>query len=105
MRDVISDLANWPRRINQEPIIKSTNEAYLYAQLIYDDQAKQNGLTSYREVTYKRLAVERSKKNPNFTIMIDLAARAHFYKECLDEIQRIKEEMANKKGGESNDTE
>lgn len=94
MRDIISDLANWPRRINQEPIIKSTNEAYLYAQLIYDDQAKQNGLTSYRDATYKRLAEHRSKKIPNFTIMIDLASRAHFYKECLDEIQRIKEEKS-----------
>lgn len=93
MRDVISDLANWPRRINQEPIIKSTNEAYLYAQLIYDDPGKQTALSSYRDNTYKQLAFERSKKRPNFSTMIDLAARAHFYKECLDEVRRIKEEI------------
>lgn len=93
MRDIISFLANWPRRGNQEPIFQSTNEAYLYAQLIYDNPAKQNALNSYREVTYKRLAVERSKKKPNFSTMIHLAARAHFYKECLDEVRRIKEEI------------
>lgn len=93
MRYLISDLADWPRRRNQEPIFRSTNEAYLYAQLIYDNPGKQTALTSYRENTYKKLAVERSKKKPNFSIMIDLAARAHFYKECLDEVDRIKKEF------------
>lgn len=93
MRDVISDLANWPRRRNQEPIFKSTNEAYLYAQLIFDKPEKQTGLTSYRENTYRQLALERSKKKPNFTTMIALAARAHFYRECLDEVDRIKKEV------------
>ncbi|GAH73707.1 unnamed protein product, partial [marine sediment metagenome] len=37
--------------------------------------------------------LERSKKKPNFSKMIDLAARAHFYKECLDEVERIKKEV------------
>lgn len=93
MRDVISDLASWPRRRNHEPILKSTNEAYLYAQLIYDNLAKQTSLISYRDNTYKQLAFERSKKKPNFTTMIYLAARAHFYKECLEEVDRIKKEV------------
>jgi len=78
MRDVISDLANWPRRRNQEPIFQSTNEAYLYAQLIYDKPEKQTALTSYRENTYKQLSIERSKKKLNFNTMLDLTARAHF---------------------------
>lgn len=93
MRDIISDLANWPRRRNQEPIFRSTNEAYLYAQLIYNDPGKQTALSSYRDNTYRQLALERSKKRPNFSTMIDLAARAHFYKECLDEVDRIKKEL------------
>lgn len=92
MRDVISDLANWPRRMNKEPIFQSTNEAYLYSQLIYNDPGKQTALISYRENTYRQLALERSKKKPNFSKMIDLAARAHFYTECLDEVHRIREE-------------
>ncbi|MBA7603615.1 hypothetical protein ES703_10729 [subsurface metagenome] len=93
MRDVISDLANWPRRRNQEPIFQSTNEAYLYAQLIYNNPREQTALSFYRVNTYRQLALERSKKKPNFSTMIDLAARAHFYKECLEEVERIKKEV------------
>ncbi len=93
MRYVISDLASWPRRRNHEPILKSTNEAYLYAQLIYNNLAKQTSLISYRDNTYYHLKRERVKKKPNFTVMIDLAARAHFYTECLDEVHRINSEL------------
>ena len=34
MRETITNLAGWPIRRSGQPILKSTNEAFLYAQLI-----------------------------------------------------------------------
>ena len=92
MRDNISDLAMWPRRRNGQPIFKSTNEAFLYAQLIYDTPPKKADLIIYRQEVYKQLKVQRDRKKPNLQNMMDLAVRAQFYRECLEECHRIEEE-------------
>lgn len=92
MRDTISDLANWPRRRNGQPFLNSTNESFLYAQLIHDNPPKKADLIIYRQEVYKQLKVQRDRKKPNLQNMMDLAVRAQLYRECLQECHRIEEE-------------
>lgn len=95
MRDNISDLANWPKRRNGQPFLNSTNESYLYAQLIYDNPPKKADLIIYRQEVYKQLKAERERKKPNLQTMMDKAVRAQFFRECLEECQRITDENFN----------
>lgn len=95
MRHHISDLDNWPLNLIGWPIFTSTNEAMLYAQLIYDKPDKQQDLLHYREETYQELRWEREKKEPDLQVMMDLAVTGQFFRECFNECQRLKDEKIN----------
>jgi hypothetical protein len=99
MRDNISDLANWPKTHGLQPILKSTNEAFLYAQLIYAEPDKQQDLCHYRVDTYKKLKAERERERPNINNMFALAVRAQFFREAFEECLRIKDENSKAIGG------
>lgn len=99
MTATITDLANWPTRRDLQPILNSTEEALLYAQLIHRHIQRQTDLASYREQIYKLLSVERRRPNPDLQRMMNLAVRAQFYRECLEEAQRINAEARNLQGG------
>jgi len=92
MEDKPKTLANWPLMENGQPLLKTTNQALLYAQLIYKREDKQKQLAVCRAGIYKPFYQERDKKDPDFDIMMGLAIRAQFYRECLEEVQRIKDE-------------
>lgn len=98
MRYKLTDLNSWPLRKNQEPIFDSTNDAFLYAQLICDLQEKQDLLRAYRKAIYRALKYLREKDNPNLDRMMNLAVRAQFLRECLEECQRINNEKFNTNG-------
>lgn len=89
----------WPTRSSGAPILKTTNDAFLYAQLIYKRKDKQYALASYRQQTYRILKQVRENENPDLDYMMELAVRAQFYRECLEECQRIKDEKFNTPAG------
>lgn len=93
------DLANWPLNLIGWPILTSTNEAFLYAQLIYNDPDKQAHLVRYRQETYAELRRERDKKDPDLQHMMDLAVTAQFFREAFMECLRIQDENSNPTGG------
>lgn len=95
MSHILSDLANWPVRKNKEPILSSTHDAFLYAQLIYHRQDKQDWLTVCRSNAYIQLKAEREKEKPNPQRMMDLSVKAQLFRETLDEVQRINDEGYN----------
>ena len=99
MRDNISNLASWPKRRSGEVIFKTTNEALLYAQLIFNEPDKQQELCHYRVNAYKKLKAERERKKPNLDKMFALAVRGQFFREAFMECQRIKDENSNPTGG------
>lgn len=99
MRDNISDLANWPKNLAGQPILQSTNEAFLYAQLIYAEPDKQQDLCHYRVDAYKKLKAERQRKHPNINNIFSLAVRAQFFREAFEECLRIKDENSKSTGG------
>ena len=92
MTDTPKDLANWPLNLIGWPIFTSTHDAFLYAQLIYDDPYLQAHLVKYREETYAQLRLEREKKYPDLQVMMDLAVTAQFYREAFMEAARINAE-------------
>lgn len=92
MRDTITDLENWPTRDSGQPILKSTNEAFLYAQLVCNRPIESRALLHYREKTYTQLRLEREKKNPNLQAMMDLAVIAQLFREAFTETLRINNE-------------
>jgi len=92
MPPTISDLANWPKDRRGLPIFTSTHDALLYAQLVAHDKDRQELLSISREDIYIKLKHERHSKKPNLQRMMDLAVKAQFYRECLEECQRIKDE-------------
>lgn len=94
----LTDLNCWPLRDNGEPIFQSTNDAFLYAQLIYDLPEKQDLLDTYRHRAFSVLKFIREGKDPDLQAMMDLAVRAQSFRECLEECQRIKAEKVNTPG-------
>lgn len=105
MRETITGLANWPVRKNGQPLLRSTHEALLYAQLIYGDEGRQSALMTFREEAYKKLRWERRKENPNPQTMMDLAVRAQLFREAFMECLRIKSEEDKPTEGKVNDTD
>jgi len=93
MNDIPKDLANWPLNPIGWPILTSTREAFLYAQLIHNFPHKQAHLALYREATYKQLRHEREKKDPDLQHMMDLAVTAQLYREAYMEAARINVEF------------
>lgn len=82
---------SWPRRRSGDPIITSTEQATFFAHLVSDKIEIINLLTKLRKKAYFDIGVQRSRTKPNGQIMMDLAFRAQFYRECLEEIKRINE--------------
>lgn len=99
MTDTPKDLATWPLNLIGWPILTSTREALLYAQLIYDDPDQIDHLVHYRKETYQQLTHERDKKDPDGQIMMDLAITAQLYREAFMEAARINHEAFYPEGG------
>lgn len=86
----LTDLNSWPLRRPYDPIFKTTNDAFLYARLIVDLEKYQKPLVFFRQQTIRSVKHEQQKENPEWDHLMALAARAQFYRECLEEVERIK---------------
>ena len=81
----------WPLRKNGEPIFTCTEDAIYFGHLVYDKVEWIDKLTRLRKKAYFDIAVQRSKTTPSYQRMMDLAVRAQFYREALEEVKRINE--------------
>ena len=79
----------WPLRKNGEPIFTCSEDAVYFAHLVFDKVEWIDKLTRLRKNAYFDIAVHRSSPKPNYQRMMDLAVRAQFYRECLEEVRRI----------------
>ena len=80
---------SWPRTQAGDPIFTSSGQAIYFAHLVSDRIETITLLTKLRKRAYFDIAVQRSKPKPNHQRMMDLAFKAQFYRECLEEIKRI----------------
>jgi len=79
----------WPRTKDNNPIFTCTEDAIYFAHLASDKIEVIDKLKKLRKRAYFEIAVLRKRVTPNFQRMMDLAVKAQFYRECLEEITRI----------------
>lgn len=91
MRDIPYNLEGWPRRKNGEPIFTSTEMAIFYAHLIGDSLKAQSEILAARKKAVLECEAMRVKTNPNLNRAFEIAVKAQFCRECLEEVERIKE--------------
>jgi len=84
-------LDNWPRRGRGDIIFKDTHEAIYYAHLVDDRVSTYHLIEKWRRNTLQDLEAIKTRRPLNFDRMMDLAVRSQFYRECMEEIQRINE--------------
>lgn len=80
---------SWPRTQGDDPIFTCSEEAIYYAHLCSDEKDEINRLTMLRRAAYQGIAKLRAARQPNYQRMMDLAVKAQFYRECIEEIGRI----------------
>lgn len=93
MKTRIMSLDNWPRLNNGGYMFQNTEEAFFFANLALDKPAVISNLK--RSMVLARVAIhnERTRSVPNLQRMLDLAVKSQFFRECLEEIHRIKKEV------------
>ena len=92
MKIRITDLTQWPRTKNGSPIFTCSEEAIFFAHLIFKDETERLKLVHLRRKALFDLKVMRAKATPNYQRMMDLAVKGQFYRECLEEVERIEKE-------------
>lgn len=83
------DLRTWPRGRNGQPIFTCSEDAIYFAHLAHDQIFWVDMLIRLRKKAYMELAYIRKRAKPDYQKMMDLAVKAQFYRECLEEITRI----------------
>jgi len=99
MREYSYTLHSWPRDKGGNPIFTCTEQAIFFAHLCSDEEGESDRLALLRKASYVAIAEQRSKREPNYQRMMDLAFKAQMYRECLEEIQRINDSKYDLKNG------
>lgn len=89
MKVIMADVAHWPRTRKGEPIFQGTEEAYFYANLIFDNEKEIKLIRKAMENARQDVHEMRNKGSKQLNKMYSLACKAQFYRECLDELDRI----------------
>lgn len=91
MRTYSYTFDTWPRTGDGTFIFTCSEQAIYFAHLASDKIEVVDLLTKLRKKAYFDIGVIRSTASPNLQRMMDLAVKAQFYREALEEIKRINE--------------
>lgn len=89
MKLIIADLANWPKTTKGQPIFKCSEEANFYANLIFDNEKEIKVIRKAMENARQDVHEMRQRRSKNLDRMMHLACKGQFYRECLEELDRI----------------
>ncbi|MBA7621638.1 hypothetical protein ES703_29003 [subsurface metagenome] len=89
MTPIIADLADCRKTKAGLPIFQSTEEAYFYANFIFDDPNRIEQIRLATEITRQDLKHLREKRCEDFDLIMRMATVSQFYRECLEEVDRI----------------
>lgn len=84
MLDVVRYLLDWPRNEKGEVIFRDTHDAHFYATMVHDFNDLVEEIAPLLEIAKRDLQAEREKPVPNQTLMIHLACKHQFYRECIE---------------------
>ena len=93
MTNLTERAEQWPRRKNHEIIFKDTHQAIFYANLIASNKRLVDEIDLCRRQARRELMAERQKPVLNHDRLMDIAVKAQFFRECLEEVKRIREEQ------------
>ena len=88
----ITDYNQWPRTKGGDPIFTCSEDAIFYAHLIMDKVQERTKIAKPRKRVLSDLKIMRAANHPNLQRMMDLAVKGQFYRECLEEVERIEKE-------------
>jgi len=92
MRRIPNSYETWPRTKGGDPIFTCSEDSIFYAHLITDSVSEIANLVKLRQKVFSHLKIMRSRNNPSMQKMMDLAVKGQFYRECLEELERIEKE-------------
>ncbi len=92
MAQILSTLSKWPTTNTGQPKLFCTEDAYFYANLIYDHEHLIAGIRKYHDQARKDLMELSKDDNADLDAMGNLATKVQYYRECLEEIQRINDD-------------
>lgn len=79
----------WPRRKSGEILFNTTNEAFIYAHLIFDNKALVDEMQQSLYTARDELAILAGRENHDLDIHMQVAVKAQMFRECLEEVMRI----------------
>lgn len=85
-------LDDWPRRKSGELVFTTTDEAIYYANITDDRLAAYNLLKKWRKKNQQDINFLKNKDTYNWNRLFDLAVRGQFYREAMEEIERLNKE-------------
>lgn len=83
----------WLKTPNGRPRLTTTNDAIFYARLVYDDDQAIYELKSHHAELREKMKELSQKDEPDLDNMMEIAVQAQLFRECLEEVKRIKEEV------------
>ena len=93
MGDILERLKAWPRNLAGEPIFKTSEDAIFYAVLIFDKPARVQRIKKVRRTSLFDVGHRRKNPNPDLDILMQLAVKGQFARECLEEVDRLKNQL------------
>lgn len=85
-------LQSWQKDSEGIPIFRSTNDAQAYAHLIVHDQYECTRMKMLKKGVYTELDNAREAGHMSLQGLLNMACRCQLFRECVEEIDRIKDE-------------
>jgi hypothetical protein len=92
MGNIRHKVDNWPRNNAGEPIFKTSENAIYYAMLIFNRPAKVQEIVKLRKTSLFNGGHRRKSPNPDLDMLMQIAMKAQFARECLEEVERLNKE-------------
>jgi hypothetical protein len=80
----------WPRDSFGEPILTSTQDALEFGSLIIGDRVRKKVLEVAREICIQKIKTLMRETPRQYQYELDLACKAQFFREALEEAERIR---------------
>lgn len=85
-------LQTWQKDSEGMPVFRTTNDSEAYAHLIVDNEFECARMKIYMKSVYDELDFAREKSQMSLQGLLNMACRCQLYRECVEEIQTIKDQ-------------
>lgn len=90
MTTILDKLLQWPRNKAGDVILTSSEDAVFYATLIYNSPDHVKVIQALRRKMLAQVGKARKNLNPDYNHLLTLAFKGQWYRECLEEVDRLK---------------